>query len=104
MVDNGVEAVSAVRARRYDAVLMDCQMPRMNGVEAALAIRAEEGGRRRAPIIALTAGAMPEDRDRCLAAGMDDHVSKPFRKVDLLAVVARWAANDTPEGRVDGIP
>jgi two-component system sensor histidine kinase/response regulator len=104
VVDNGVEAVSAVRARRYDAVLMDCQMPRMNGVEAALAIRAEEGGRRRAPIIALTAGAMPEDRDRCLAAGMDDYVSKPFRKGDLLAVVARWAANDTPEGRVDGTP
>jgi two-component system sensor histidine kinase/response regulator len=104
VVENGVDAVSAVRTRRYDAVLMDCQMPTMDGVEAALAIRAEEGGRWRAPIIALTAGAMPEDRDRCLAAGMDDHVSKPFRKVDLLAAVARWAGDNTPEGRVDDTP
>jgi two-component system, sensor histidine kinase and response regulator len=91
VVGDGVEAVSAVRTRRYDAVLMDCHMPRMDGFEAALAIRAEEGGRRRAPIIALTAGAMPEDRERCLAAGMDDHLPKPFKKVDLLAAVARWS-------------
>jgi two-component system sensor histidine kinase/response regulator len=91
VVGDGVEAVSAVRARRYDAVLMDCHMPRMDGFEAALAIRAEERGRRRAPIIALTAGAMPEDRERCLAAGMDDHLPKPFKKVDLLAAVARWS-------------
>ncbi len=91
VVGDGVAAVSAVRARRYDAVLMDCHMPRMDGFEAALTIRAEEGGLRRSPIIALTAGAMPEDRERCLAAGMDDHLPKPFKKVDLLAAVARWA-------------
>jgi len=94
VVGDGVDAVSAVRAHRYDAVLMDCHMPRMDGLEAALAIRAEEGGRWRAPIIALTAGAMLEDRERCLAAGMDDHLPKPFKKVDLLATVARWAGGE----------
>lgn len=94
VVGDGVEAVSAVRAHRYDAVLMDCHMPRMDGLEAALAIRAEEGSGRRAPIIALTAGAMREDRERCLAAGMDDHLPKPFKRVDLLATVARWVGGE----------
>ena len=91
VVFDGLAAVAAVRARHFDAVLMDCQMPTMDGFEAAAAIRAEEGALRRSPIIALTAGAMPEDRERCLAAGMDDHLPKPVRKADLLAAVARWA-------------
>ena len=88
---NGREAVRAVQARRYEVVLMDCQMPEMDGYEAAAAIRAGEGSGRRTPIIAMTAGAMQEDRDRAKAAGMDDYLAKPVRQKDVLAAVARWA-------------
>jgi PAS domain S-box-containing protein len=88
---DGAEAVDAVRAGHYDVVLMDCQMPRMDGYEAAAAIRAEEGSGRHVPIVAMTAGAMPEDRERALAAGMDDYLAKPVRRADVLAAVSRWA-------------
>jgi PAS domain S-box-containing protein len=98
VVADGLAAVTAVRARQYDVVLMDCHMPEMDGFEAAAAIRAEEGEHRRAPIIALTAGAMQEDRERCLAAGMDDHLAKPVKKDDLLAAVARWVGVATTAG------
>jgi CheY-like chemotaxis protein len=93
---NGREAVLALRARRYEVVLMDCQMPEMDGYEAAAAIRADEGSGRRTPIIAMTAGAMPEDRDRAKAAGMDDYLAKPVRRDDVLAAGARWAAVAAP--------
>ena len=88
---DGSEALSAVRAGHYDVILMDCQMPGMDGYEAAAAIRAEEGPGRRVPIVAMTAGAMPEDRERALAAGMDDYLAKPVRRADMLAAVGRWA-------------
>ncbi len=88
-VPNGSAAVEAARGRHYDAILMDCMMPEMNGYEATAAIRAQEGSGRRTPIIALTAGARPEDRERCLAEGMDDYLAKPVSKSALLALVAR---------------
>ncbi len=86
-VSNGAAAVEANATRSYDAILMDCQMPEMNGYEATKAIRAQEGSARHTPIIAMTAGAQREDRERCWAAGMDDYLSKPVSKDALLALV-----------------
>ena len=77
-VGDGRAAVERAGAVRYDAVLMDCRMPEMDGLAATVAIRQAEGEGRRVPIIALTANAMEGDRERCLAAGMDDFISKPM--------------------------
>jgi two-component system, sensor histidine kinase and response regulator len=86
---NGAEAVRAVAAQPYDAILMDCQMPELNGYEATAAIRGQGGERGRTPIIAMTAGARLEDQERCLAGGMDSYLSKPVNKDTLLALVDR---------------
>jgi two-component system sensor histidine kinase/response regulator len=94
-VMNGADAVDGVAARPYDAILMDCQMPEMNGYEATAAIRALKNSSRFTPIIAMTAGARREDRDRCLAQGMDDYLSKPVSKDALLALVARSVKDST---------
>jgi len=88
-VPNGVEAVRAVAGQRYDAILMDCQMPELNGYEATAAIRGKGGAPGRTPIIAMTAGARREDQERCLAEGMDSYLSKPLSKDVLLALVDR---------------
>ena len=88
VVVTGVEAVEALERTDYDAVLMDCQMPELDGFEATRVIRGRESGRR-TPIIALTAAAGEADRERCIEAGMDDYVSKPMRLADLEAVLAR---------------
>ena len=88
---NGVEGLEAARSRRYDLILADVQMPRMDGLEMTRRIRSEEVDRHvRTPIVALTAHALTEDRERCLAAGMDDFVAKPFRGDDLRSVVERF--------------
>jgi CheY-like chemotaxis protein len=84
---DGEAAVQAVAAHPYDAVLMDCQMPGMSGYEATAAIRAREGSGRRTPIIALTACARLEDRERCIAEGMDTYLSKPVSRDALLTAV-----------------
>jgi signal transduction histidine kinase/DNA-binding response OmpR family regulator len=93
IVVDGREAVTALGGTPYDLVLMDCLMPEMDGFEAARAIRAAESGTgRHIPIIALTASAMAEDRERCLAAGMDDYLTKPLTKRVLIEAVERWGA------------
>lgn len=88
---DGQSAVEMVQSQSFDLVLMDCLMPGMDGFEATRRIRSEEEGtERHLPIVALTANALPEDREACLAAGMDDFVSKPFTKQALQAATARW--------------
>jgi PAS domain S-box-containing protein len=87
-VSNGLTALDAVAGVPYDAILMDCQMPELNGYEATAAIRAMKSSARLTPIIAITAGAREEDRERCLAGGMDRYLSKPVHKEALLALVA----------------
>ncbi len=88
----GAEAVAMLGHGHYDAVLMDCQMPEMDGYEASRQIRHNERGGRRVPIIAMTADAISGERDRCLAAGMDDYISKPVKLHVVAAVLERWLA------------
>ncbi len=79
---NGAEALALLKSKHFDAVLMDCQMPVVDGYEATRAIREWELATpgRHIPIIAMTANALSADRERCLEAGMDDHLGKPFRE------------------------
>ncbi len=84
-MSNGREAVEAFNRAAYAAILMDCQMPEMDGYDAAREIRRRESGRSHILIIALTADAMKDARAKCLAAGMDDYVTKPLRTDKLAA-------------------
>jgi CheY-like chemotaxis protein len=92
VAENGLVAQAAAAQRAYDLVLMDCHMPVMDGYEATRRIRANEAaqGLRRTPIIALTAAALASDREQCMAAGMDDYMTKPVSIAQLGAAVQRW--------------
>jgi two-component system, sensor histidine kinase and response regulator len=96
VVAGGAAAVDAVAGGGYAAVLMDCRLPGLDGYQATAEIRRREGAARHTPIIAMTASATPQDRDRCLAAGMDDHLTKPVLVADLRAVLARWLPQAPP--------
>jgi len=105
VVPNGRQALDAVSRERYDLVLMDIQMPEMDGFETAAAIRArEDSSGARLPIIALTAHAMTGDRERCLAAGMDGYVSKPLRAPELMDAIAQLLPDQPPSAPVAGVP
>jgi PAS domain S-box-containing protein len=90
IASNGREACLALQRRSFDLVLMDCQMPEMDGFEATRSIRAAETGKRRTPIVALTAGVLKEERDQCYAAGMDDFLSKPIERSLLESTLKKW--------------
>jgi CheY-like chemotaxis protein len=95
---NGNEAVNLYRERRFDAILMDCEMPVMDGFAATRLIREYEAGsgQPRTPIIALTANALTGDREHCLRQGMDDYLSKPIELHQLGVLVAKWLGSDAP--------
>jgi CheY-like chemotaxis protein len=90
-VDNGKDAIAKLQAQDYDIVLMDCQMPILDGYQATQELRRCEGLQRHTIVIALTAHALPRDRDKCIAAGMDDYLSKPIDQEALGAMIERWA-------------
>jgi PAS domain S-box-containing protein len=87
---SGREALAMLASRQYDAVLMDCQMPELDGYEATAELRRREGAGQHIPVIAMTGETMDGDRERCLAAGMDDYLSKPIERAALVAVLQRW--------------
>jgi CheY-like chemotaxis protein len=91
LVSDGSEAVEAHRIEPYDLILMDCQMPIMDGFEASRLIREMEN-LRQPVIVAVTANALVGERERCLNAGMDDYLSKPFLAEQLVAVVVKWTS------------
>jgi two-component system, sensor histidine kinase and response regulator len=103
IVDNGEKAVETIQAEAFDLVLMDCQMPVMDGYEATRAVRAweaeQEDGVRgpRVAIIAMTANALAGDKDKCLAAGMDEYLAKPIKRSVLATALARWLKPPSPE-------
>ena len=97
---NGLEAISLTDRNRYDVILMDVQMPEMNGLEAAAAIRKRHSGGPQPPIIAMTAYAQKGDRERCLAAGMDAYISKPIQREELIDTVERLAGRGDRKSQI----
>jgi CheY-like chemotaxis protein len=90
LVEDGSEALEAQRANPYDLILMDCQMPTMDGFEASRQIRQLDGPQ--PVIVAVTANALVGERERCLQAGMDDYLSKPFQAEQLIGLVKKWVS------------
>jgi CheY-like chemotaxis protein len=96
---NGLEAVERSALLPYDLIFMDCQMPEMDGYTAAAEIRKRQGPQGRVVIVAMTADVMEGCRERCLAAGMDDYISKPVRVNDLIAALQKWAPQAVPAAK-----
>ena len=101
LAENGEVAVRMVKDNQYDLVLMDMQMPVMDGIEATRAIRSEKRFDD-LPIIAMTANAMSADRDRCLEAGMNGHIAKPIEPEELFMMLTQWIRSGSPRGRTSG--
>jgi CheY-like chemotaxis protein len=99
VADSGAEAIDALRGGRFDLILLDCQMPDVDGYEVAREIRRLEQGRSRIPIVAMTAYVLDGERERCLDAGMDDYLSKPVSTSRLGETLGRWI--NMPEPAVD---
>jgi CheY-like chemotaxis protein len=104
IANNGLEALAALERLTYDVIFMDVQMPEMDGLEATRVIRERQRDKAKFPkyknsivIIAMTASAMPGDRDKCIAAGMDDYLAKPVRPEDMRMIVERWASAATAQ-------
>ncbi len=100
LVSNGREAVDAAARCSYAAILMDCQMPELDGYEAAEEIRRREGAGRHMPIIALTAHVLQGDKSKCFAAGMDDYVPKPIKAEELFSTLRRWVKAEDPAASI----
>jgi hypothetical protein len=90
VASDGLDALVVLESKTYDAILMDCQMPGLDGYKTTAEIRRREEGVRHTPVIAMTAQAMEGDRERCLEAGMDDYLTKPLRHAELLDALERW--------------
>jgi CheY-like chemotaxis protein len=90
---DGQEALIAVRSKKYDLVLMDVQMPKMDGLDATIAIR-KEFGPKDLPIVAMTANAMKGDKEKCIIAGMNDYLSKPIKPKELYHTLETWLIHD----------
>ena len=101
-VDNGRLAVEAANRRAYDLILMDVQMPEMDGFEATKVIRRKQEGKKCPPIVAMTAHAMKGDREKCLQAGMDDYLAKPIEPQELFDAIAKWTGASDPQETMVG--
>jgi CheY-like chemotaxis protein len=104
MVDSGAAVLERLAGGSFDLLLMDCRMPGMDGFAATKAIRDAEAGMRHLPIIAVTASALVGDRDECLAAGMDDYLTKPMQTADLERILERWAPHSPASTVTAGAP
>ncbi len=96
LADGGQQALELYKQESFDIIFMDVQMPEMDGYEATQRLRLLEGEKRRTPIIALTASAVEGDKEKCLEAGMDDYISKPFQISELEEMINRWKKQKSP--------